>query len=333
MAKKEIVIPNLIPGKRYRMVVETPITTGQPTLLAPSIEFVVPSAPRLISTYTPTFSVISDPWSTSTTTTTTVPGTWVEAGANRAAASYTFNLGGWYYVLNSNVMEFYTNDALTGLGAGMTVTISNFGATYDGAFTINGISTPGGTPYSATNSLKPRTTQYFSTAISATCSRRSGHQTAKTSNNGTISYSIPADPATRYQNASTTSTSTVVTSGTYYHVDVTVPSEIQKDLLSTDTVKKVPVFFYIQNGQYYYFDGSVVGSTPLTLSTTPVAEMKKRNLNANENVAGRDYRFTIAKYTKTGSNWYGEWEQKLDTYESLGPSFSRVIISQSAVRV
>lgn len=338
MAKKEIVIPNLVPGKRYRMVVETPPTTGEPSLLAPSVEFVVPSAPRLISTYTPTFSVISEPWSVTTTTTTTVPGTWVEVGSVQAQTTYTYNysstlgaqsgLGGWSYTLNSWNYTFYTNVALTNLQVNQVVTITNFGDTYDGNFTVTGV-------YSGTWTIKNSSgvAQTFNKAITATSHRRAGHQTATTSNNGNITYTIPNVPSVRYQNPDTTTTTTTVSSGTYYHVDVNIPSEIQKDLMSTSTVKKIPVFFYIQNGVYYYFDGSVVGNTPLTLTTTPVIEMKKRNLNANSSVSARDYRFTVAKYTLIGSSWYGDWEQKLDTYQSIGPSFSRVVISQPGVRI
>jgi len=48
--------------------------------------------------------------------------------------------------------------------------------------------------------------------------------------------------------------------------------------------------------------------------------------------ATRDYRFTIARYELMGSSWVGYWVQKNETYETIGPSFSRVIFSQSAVR-
>ena len=61
MPNVELRIPGLVPGKRYRMVVET--TTE--SVVGPSIEFTVPSSPRLISTYTPTYKKVSRPWSSS----------------------------------------------------------------------------------------------------------------------------------------------------------------------------------------------------------------------------------------------------------------------------
>jgi len=335
VAKKEIVIPNLIPGKRYRMVVETPATTGQPTLLAPSIEFVVPSAPRLISTYTPAYRVIPENWSTSTTTTETVVGSTVNIGDNQSAKSYTHYTTGWTRWKDWNRYVIYTDTYPESIGQSQ-LTWNHHDAYYK-LLVFNFVSVSYG-PYVVTNSDGGKQYPAYAITVDAVVQKygtygRTGtaYSSGSSSANQNLYYSRPALPTAAYKNADTTKEVTTTTSGTYYHVEVAVPSEIQKDLTSTDNVKKIPVFFYIQNGSYFYFDDSAVGSVPLTLATTPVVEMVKRNNYANANVSARDYRFTIAKYTKSGSNWYGEWEQKLDTYESIGPSISRVISSQSAV--
>jgi hypothetical protein len=52
MADKKGYLKNLVPGNRYRMVVEAVTNTLEPIAL-PSIEFVVPPSPELISAYTP----------------------------------------------------------------------------------------------------------------------------------------------------------------------------------------------------------------------------------------------------------------------------------------
>jgi hypothetical protein len=52
MADKKGYLKNLVPGNRYRMVIEAITNTSDPILL-PSIEFVVPPSPELISAYTP----------------------------------------------------------------------------------------------------------------------------------------------------------------------------------------------------------------------------------------------------------------------------------------
>jgi hypothetical protein len=66
LSSAEIKIPGLVPGKRYRMVIETANSAGNITVgttSVPSIEFVVPSANQLLSTYVPNYrtSVVDYP--------------------------------------------------------------------------------------------------------------------------------------------------------------------------------------------------------------------------------------------------------------------------------
>ena len=339
MAKKEIVIPNLIPGKRYRMVVETPATTGESTLLAPSIEFVVPSAPRLISTYRPTYAVVPESWSTSATTTTTVVGSTVNVGDIQSAKSYRHYTTGWSRSKGSRRYVIYTDTYPESIGQSQLMWTDHHDGYYKQlVFNFAGI-TYG--PYTVVNDNGGKQYPPYAIHLDAVNQKYSGYgrtgdaySTSTSSSNQHLTYSRPALPATAYKNADTTSSKTTTSTGTYHHVDVTVPSEIQKDLYvkPLEGVAKIPVFFYIKNGVSYYLDNTVVGANPLNLASVPLLEMKKRNSRADSDVGSRDYRFTIARYNKQGSTWVGEWEQKMDTYESIGPSFSRVVVSQSAVK-
>lgn len=341
MPKKEIVIPNLIPGKRYRMVIETPLEESSPKLIAPSIEFVVPPAPRLISTYTPTYTLVSENWSTSTSTTTTTIGSTVNVGDLQSAKNYDYRqaLGGVTRATGSRRYVYYTSTALESFGIGTVFRVRHPDGYYDQIpFTVALVQSG-----SFTVKNSKGVAQTFNTAIHADAANqkypgynRTGDAYSTTTNSGNtdIYYSRPALPAVAYKNDDTSSTTTTTTTGTYTHVDVTVPSEIQKDLYvkPLEGVAKIPVFFYIKNGVSYYLDNTAVGANPLNLTSVPVLEMKKRNSQADAEASTRDYRFTIARYTKQGSTWVGEWEQKMDTYESIGPAFSRVVVSQSAVK-
>jgi hypothetical protein len=106
-------------------------------------------------------------------------------------------------------------------------------------------------------------------------------------------------------------------------------------LISDETMFDAIVFFYIKNGIYYYLNDTVMGVNPPSYSTKPSTILlteRNANIGGQQESVARDYRFTVARYEKQGSSWVGYWMQKDETYETIGPSVSRVIYSQSAVK-
>ena len=92
-------VKGLVPGKRYRMVVSAE-AGAQQNIVLPSIEFVVPSAPDLISSYTPvgTLTLVHDPPFEDNRVT---PGT--------GATTATFNVTHWSAANNSRTYTFWVN--------------------------------------------------------------------------------------------------------------------------------------------------------------------------------------------------------------------------------
>jgi hypothetical protein len=335
MAKVEVSIPNLVSGQRYRMVVES---RNNPSLVGPSIEFVVPPTPRFLSTYQPLYRIVSEPWSTTTETTETIPGATINAGSIQAGGSFSKTITGWKRGNNiSPPYQFYVND-ISGLGNGQTFTVNGMsnpagGDYYDRLiYTVSG--NPSGNTVGATAVIPNPVPSGFTTSWKNARGAPLVSSTT-TSNNGVLNFSLPAIPATSQTAASTTKTTSTTQSGTKYHVDVSAPQEILTLLISDETMFDAIVFFYIKNGSYYYLNNSPMNVDPPSYSTKPsTILLTERNANIgeqNESVA-RDYRFTVARYEKQGSSWVGYWMQKDDSYELIGPSLSRVYYSQSAVK-
>jgi len=340
MANVEISIPNLVSGQRYRMVVES---STNPSLVGPSIEFVVPTAPRLLSTYQPLFNVVAEPWSTTTTETTTIPGATVSAGSIQAAANLSKNITGWKR--GNNIYppyQFYVNN-ITSLSIGQVFTVNGMSSPAGGDYydrLIYTVVSASGTTVGATAVIpNPVPSGFTASWKAAKGAPLVGNTT--TSNNGTLNFSLPAIPATDQTAASTTKTTSNTESGIKYHVDVSVPEELSTSLMNDSTMFDKPVFFYIKNGSYFYLDNSAVSAYPPSLTSKPsTIPLTERNADIttvdgspNNELAARDYRFTVARYELMGSSWVGYWMQKDELYEKIGPAFSRVIYSQSAVKV
>ena len=355
MPNVELRIPGLVPGKRYRMVVET--TTE--SVVGPSIEFTVPSSPRLISTYTPTYKKVSRPWSSSYQSwgITVTGSSWSIAAQNKTGTinqmktknlsfDYTFNftsvdkpaVGQLFTISNAsdrwttavNTEPFYydwLNYTVTGVsGNTITATGTPSSKKTNGSGTFVGW---GKAPWNLTK--KVGSVQYYSTTHwdNADYNGKGFDTSTKTRAIG-ASWTIPGSSGST---ADTYGWITVPTSGTYTDIEVSIPGELQTPnaLQNSANLKHVPVFFYIKNGVFYNVDDdTVMGTTPRAISTMPATiPMKQTNLDVGTDV--RDYRFTIATYTKQGSSWVGEWQQVADEYETVGPSMSRVIYSRSAV--
>jgi hypothetical protein len=98
MADRTGYLKDLIPGNRYRLVVEALTNTLDPIVL-PSIEFVVPPSPELISSYTPVGQKTERRLAgTKVTPTTAVP-----------AETGTFNITKWSATDNGYNYRFYCN--------------------------------------------------------------------------------------------------------------------------------------------------------------------------------------------------------------------------------
>lgn len=346
MPNTEIKIPNLTPGKRYRMVVSTNTETNgvANTTSAPSLEFVVPTSPRLLSTYTPTYSIISEPWSTTTYVTQSVAGTVVTAGSIRAASSSSKNITGW--TRGNNIYppyQFKVNNS-TDLTVGQQFTVYGMSSPSGGDYYDRLIYTvvAVGTNYvGATAKIPSPTPSGFTTSWKSAGGAPLVTNTT-TGNTGVLNYSLSAIPATDQTVAANPATITTpsVTSGTHYHVDVSVPAELQATLVNKATMFDLPIFFYIKNGVYYYLDDTQMTTSVLSLSSKPsTIKLTARNLNigADYNIStgissSRDYRFTVARYTQQGSSWTGKWLQKDVTYDTIGSALNRIVYSQSAVK-
>jgi hypothetical protein len=359
----EIRIPNLTPGKRYRMVITTnsaingaAVAAGSTS--APSIEFVVPTSPELLSTYTPTYTVTPYNWKHETIiAATTTPGTTIAKGSQQAQTTYTYNyngslstpalrkatgLGGWSRTKDQLSYTFYTDVALTGLtdNLPLDVNISLFGPTFDGVYTVTGVTNGS---FTVVNDAKVK--QTFSKAITTTSKVRRAEKTDTTSNNGNISYTIPNKPAEDQTSPGvTTGPTKTYEDRTDHNVTVTLPQELENSGMLKwnnnirDGVCDVPVFFYIKNGIYYGMDDQVLSATPLNIITMPQSMIKSaQNLRANidgtRRDTARDYRFTIARYKPSGSIWTGYWLQRSQLFPTVAPNMNNVIFSKTAVLV
>ena len=91
-------VRGLVPGRRYRMVISAE-AGAQQNIVLPSIEFVVPSAPDLISSYTPTGTLTFEDKTYIDNRVT--PGT--------GATTATFNVTHWSAANNSRTYTFWVN--------------------------------------------------------------------------------------------------------------------------------------------------------------------------------------------------------------------------------
>jgi hypothetical protein len=384
MPKKYITLTGLVPGKRYRMVVETEDGSN---LTAPSIEFVVPSSPRLLSTYTPTFSVVKayhdiiipvDP-------PLVIGGGGLIPGTGTKTENFDVKLSRF---VNTNGTRNYT---ITSTGAvppkDQTFTVSGVSsgsAPYYFNWLVYTVTSTGKNPFTATavgqqvylDTLAPNGWRVKSSTSKAdralvtdgtgppgvlwSVRNGVGWGDVKTNSNMRMYWTIDGIPAKYYDDDPEPYDKTVPNGGVHYHVDLTVPIEVQGQLAWTDTVKDVPVFFYINNNTFYDFNdkafsdplNSIVNSsnmTPLSLSTSNLNQiytdgagnrvMTKRNLEVNRypNTTGtfsttRSYRFSVVRYTRPpgGSTWTGSWLQTELAFDST-PTPDKIIYSQAGI--
>jgi len=336
VANVEVTIPNLVPGKRYRMVVE-PLNGNA---VGPSIEFKVPPAPRLLSTYKPTYQTIVE--------------NYPQTGGDIIGYKDVVEDPAPYTV--SGTTSFASAiESFRGNGSNYIIVIRP-GFNVPGAgqgFRVSGIST-GSTPfyYDWLNyyaySVSGRTVY-----ASATLGNTSGYPSHWRTQGGrpfgdlgvrysgttywTGPYSYVVDPPPFVVRRDPIY-STIVPAYTLTHVDVKVPTEILSSLANSENIVDIPIFMYKKSGIYYYLNdttvnGTIIGgklSPPSLLSKPTTIPMKQRNNSVNLDVSNRDYRFTIARYTYTNGSWFGKWLQPNSSFNSI-QRIENVILSQSAV--
>ena len=388
MPEKQITITSLVPGKRYRMVVET---TDGSNLVAPSIEFVVPPTPRLLSTYTPTYKVVKafhdtqgtyDPPDIPGSEPKLIPGTGIPAVNNRVRITLFQNKN------NTNDITIVSTGALppkntkfrvTGVSVGSApyyydwcdykVTSTNtpnktLKADAVGRDDYKGILSPGGWRVVKSTSKANRAKVTDGNGVLWSEKNGVGWGDKRESASMFMTWQTPEIPAQYTDRVPGKITApipiTIPNGGVHYHVDLTVPSEIQSQLAWTDTTRDVPIFFYISGGTFFDFNdksfgdslNSIVNSanmSPLSLTTSNFNQiytdvsgnrvMTKRNqkVNVYNNTTGtfstsRSYRFSIIRYTRSpgGSVWTGYWLQTESTFDAA-PQPNRIVYSQAGI--
>lgn len=304
MPNTEIKLPNLTPGKRYRMVISTnsdvngSTNVASNTTSAPSLEFVVPTSPRLISTYTPTCRTVTqlhdlpgtyDPPATGGGL---IPGTGTSDVQNSVAVTRFHNTSGNNYSLYTTAMPplqqkvyvsgvssgsapFYFNwlEYTVKTASGSKVTLDGVGRQiYKDIQSPNGWKVTGSPAVSTAN--KNKVTDGNGVLWSTKNGVGWGNDISKAGM--TINWTTPGVAAQYYPIVDPAPYPiTLPNAGTYYHVDVSAPLDLKDQLVWTNTVRDIVYFFYIDNGVYYDFgpiddiDRSFVdGSNSIVNATT-----------------------------------------------------------------
>ena len=358
MASAEIKIPGLIPGRRYRMVIETANSAGNITVgttSVPSIEFVVPSANQLLSTYVPSYSVRVDNFPSppqtiigynpgiSTPVEDTV--TTVQTAKSKTCNNSPILSGGGNYVF-----RFASLDGVPPVGT---------------VFSVSGVASQPGTSHYYNNLLYTVQSHTSSNNIVAVGSLNGeggwSGQSNTTKNRWRAQAGRPfsdinttaagGNPTLRWTQPVTTRTqnppsigprqpiySELIAAYSITNVTVSIPASLNlENNISIDGTRRVvemPVFFYIQNGIFYNLDNTVMSGLPPTITGVPSA-IPRSGINSNRDLAAstlalRSYRFTTAKYTLIDGLWSAQWSQFDDRYVSE-PLMRNVIYSGQAI--
>lgn len=354
MASAEIKIPNLVPGKRYRMVIETANSAGNTTVgttSVPSIEFVVPSANQLISTYVPTYRVLA----------TNYPQTGGEEISRTPQWGPIPTNPGYYKPAVIVSKKKSCNNTVLTYGSGFKKYLFRFSSTAGAPpvgqdFRASGMSQNGSDYYD--NLIYTRTNDDPGNGNIVATARlqsekynfpnqndkqdgiwqtRGGQHwgsedlkktagTSKPKLTWDESYSewVPESTGTAPQLPDKVEYAAIVPGYTILSVTVSLPASINlENNISRDgkRVVELPVFFYIQNGIFYNLDNSVMTGLPPAITTVPSAIPRSgTNVNPKETttsqVSLRSYRFTTARYTLENGLWSAQWSQFDDAYVS-----------------
>ena len=132
--------------------------------------------------------------------------------------------------------------------------------------------------------------------------------------------------------------SAIIPAYSIINVTVSIPASIvleNNTSISGKRVVEMPVFFYIENGIFKDFNNNVMSGLPPTITSIPSA-IPRSAVNTNpkdvtsSQISLRSYRFSIAKYTFENGLWSGVWSQFDDAYISE-PLMRNVIYSGQAI--
>jgi len=356
LASAEIKIPNLVPGKRYRMVVETANSAGLITVgttSVPSIEFVVPSANQLLSSYTPIYSVKVDNYpATGGQITGYLPGISTPVGDTITA----------YSVAKSKKCN---NSPIISGGGNYNFRFSNLAGAPPIGQTFSASGMNGTTTSKYYDNLLYTVQSYTSNNNIVAVGRLNGEagwagQSKKTKDrwrdqggapfgdlNSTASGTRPTiswteSGITRTANPPIVGAprpiyAAIVPGYSVTSVTVSVPQSLalENNFQNGQRVVEIPVFFYIKNGIFYDLNNNVMSGLPPSITSVPSAiprsgvNVNPKNTALNE-ISLRSYRFSVARYTQLTGLWSAEWSQTDDAYGSE-PLMRDVIYSGQAI--
>jgi hypothetical protein len=362
LASADIIVPNLVPGKRYRMVVETANSAGQINVgstSVPSIEFVVPSANQLLSEYTPTYSVRVDNY----------PARQGAEISRTPQPSIIHPATGYWSAWTNVALSKACNNTVLTYGSGTSKYLFRFASTAGAPpvgmdFRASGISSGGSDYYD--NLIFTRTPDDPGNGnIVATARLQSANYDFPNQNNATdarwrtqngrhwgaadlASTAGNSKPTLRWTEQTrswidTTPAPTPVPDKVVYAqhpaysittVTVSVPNslKLENNVQNNQRVVEIPVFFYIENGIFKDMSNNVMTGEPPSITSVPGA-IPVSGVNVNEpnvGVSQRSYRFTVARYTQINGLWQASWSQFDDLYESER-IMRHVIYSRQAV--
>ena len=355
MASAEIKIPDLIPGKRYRMVVETTDSDGNITVgttSVPSIEFLVPSASHLLSNYTPTYSIDVDNYPASggeiigyipdeTISSENIVTAYSAARSKICNNSTTISSNGNYLFSFNNlygappVGQTFRVSGMVGSNSiyydNLLYTAQSHDSVNNKVIAVGKLNGEDGwanQTYATKEKWRNQGGSPFidlNTTTSVFTPRLSWIQTESD-----ITTSPPANnPQPIY--------SAIVPSYSRTSVTVSIPSSfiLENNIgINGDRVVEIPVFFYIKDGIFYNLDNSVMSGLPPVITAIPVA-IPRSGVNTNPNntnsseISLRSYRFSVARYTQINGLFSAEWSQVDDAYR-LNPLMRNVIYSRTA---
>ena len=348
---RTVLLNDLGPGKRYRMVVDV---VGSPSLSGPAIEFTVPPSPRLISTYTPTVRITNYQHPILVETREEIIPDYVhpvDKNYESTISVFAGDPGGKNYRLtipgrkppkgkdirvSGRSVVYGTTDPLyydwldynvTGVSGDLVRTTAKPGGRKS---TGEGSRVGWGKAPWNKNTGGYRKTQHWDDAEF----NGAAFSDVDTSKSGMKAH---WNEYTKGYQPDPTGYRIILVPGfeTRWDAEVSLPTEIVNSGVFNSTgngnFRYLPVFFYIKNGAYYNMDDTPM-TAPLALSTFPdVIPLNATDTNM-ANDTRRDYRFSIARYERQGASWVPEWMQVDTRYES-NPVMSNVIISQPARRI
>jgi hypothetical protein len=328
----------LIPGKRYRMVLEAQVQGGN-RVSSPSFEFTVPNAPEPLTNYIPTVVKSGGTARSSSTEVVTVEGreaytaTYTITSIDKPAKkSNNFRLYGSPPTTPSGIIKvsnwsfgdhrYYDGLKLTvsGTGPGYVDVVSS-APTSIGGFT-GGFNTIDFSQFCHSEHFdkakaKKKKWDYWGD-FNFGSQDQENNWTPSNGRQVTGSYYVPAVARQTRIDVSNWNDATNITMSLPNNIIPTLSYQEQR----LDAVRHVPLFAYKVGGIWKRLD-----QTAATLTTTPIrydsvsqmpSQLPTSAVQNEINVSEvRQYAFTIVTYTYDGEYWNGDWYQTKIGYNSF----------------